>query len=622
MVAVRGLCGGLLAAALAVALLAGPAGGQDAARPAPPFTLHGSGEGHSVGLSQWGARALALAGRNHVGILQHFYTDVQIAPQTATATTEPLRVGLFHANARVSDPTVLRLTALGGSDGGVDVALAAEAGPARVAAGQTWTLVHDPGVAILRPPGFALQDAGGRTVARGPGPVTVRYPTGGAPALRLPQIAGSDTPADGAVNRGVVTVTRDEASGRLDPLLALPLEEYLLGVDEMPAGWGLEALRAQAVVSRTVAAQRLAAGPRGECGCHVGLTPPDQSYAGYAREADPQAGAWREAVTSTTGQAVTAGGQLVDAVYARSHGGRSENMEESWAFGGRSLPHLRSVTDPWVSDPRLAGTNPQAAWSHELPHAVLADLVGLVTVTEVDVAARTIGGTPLALSVSGWAADGRRVVDRRFQGSTVRVAGAEVFLALRNAGAPPPSQQVGVIGFTAFPDVASSSPHAYNVAAIAERRVTTGRADGTYDPRAGVRRDQMATFIARALNLPLDPQAPDRFDDVPRGSAHRDAVNAVAAAGIAQGVAPRRYAPGATVTRDQMATFIARAFDLGESNQDRFADTRGSVHRTRINAVAARGVTAGCSPDRYCPRLAVTRDQMASFLARALGFGW
>lgn len=620
----------LLAAALTATMLGGPAAGQDGseepeepARPAPAFLLQGSGEGHSVGLSQWGARALARGGSSYVEILQHFYTDVEVGTTDATETSDPLHVGLFHANPAVDDPTVLQLTALRDEDdGAVDVFLTPDEAPTRVPAGVTWTLAWDEGIPVLQPAGFVLQDAEGSTVARGPGPVTVSYATAGAAALRLPQITASDDSRAGTLNRGVITVTRDEESGRLHPVMRIALEEYLRGVNEMPALWGVEALKAQAVAARTFAVRRLASGLRSACGCHLGVTTADQAYAGYAQEGDPQRSAWIDAVTSTTGEGVTFDGELIDAVYSAAHAGRSENSEESWAFGGRSFPYLRSVPDPWISDPELAEEYPLASWDHELGHTVLAELTGLATVAQVDITARTIGGTPRLLSVSGWAPGGQRVEERTVETGTVGVAGADLYLAMREDGDAPPSQQIGVIGFLSFPDVRGDSPHAYNVAAIAEQGVAAGRGDGTYDPRSGVRRDQMATFLARALDLTLDPNAPDRFDDVPRNSVHRDAINAVAAAGIAQGVAERRYAPAATVTRDQMATFIARGFDLGEREEDRFIDTQNSVHRTRINAVAAEGITTGCTTERFCPRLPVTRDQMASFLARALGFGW
>lgn len=556
----------LATTALVASLLAAPAGGQDEEqeppRPAPELIVRGSGEGHGVGMSQLGARALARAGRAHTEILEHFYAGVTVGPHPAAQTADPVRVGLFHDNPAVEDPTVLRLSALRSDDGGaVDVRLAPDAAATRLPAGQIWTVVHDPGIPILRPPGFALHDADGDVVARGAGPATVEFAATGSPALRLPQIARSDDSLEGTLLRGVISLTRDEESGRFHPVLQIPLEAYLLGVDEMPVTWGTEALAAQAVVSRTIAARRVAAGLRDDCDCHVGVTAADQVYVGYAQEGDPQRGAWAAAVTGTAGQAVAVGGQLIEPVYAPAHGGRSENSEESWAFAGQAVPYLRSASDPWVNDPDLAAGYANASWEHGVEHDVLAELVGLATVAGVSVASRTIGGTPGVLSVSGWDADGERIEGRSFQGDSIGVAGADIFLALRARGDQPPSQQFGVIAFRDFPDVRSDSLHAYNVAAIADRGVTTGRADGTYNPRAGVRRDQMATFIARA-------------------------------------------------------------FDLGERDDDRFTDVGGSVHRGRINAVAAAGVTAGCTADRYCPRLPVTRDQMASFLARGLGFGW
>ncbi|MDH4119532.1 MAG: hypothetical protein OEW30_19275, partial [Acidimicrobiia bacterium] len=55
---------------------------------------------------------------------------------------------------------------------------------------------------------------------------------------------------------------------------------------------------------------------------------------------------------------------------------------------------------------------------------------------------------------------------------------------------------------------------------------------------------------------------------------------------------------------------------------DRFADDNGSVFEADIEALAAAGITVGCNPpinDRFCPDDPVLRDQMASFIGRALG---
>lgn len=52
-----------------------------------------------------------------------------------------------------------------------------------------------------------------------------------------------------------------------------------------------------------------------------------------------------------------------------------------------------------------------------------------------------------------------------------------------------------------------------------------------------------------------------------------------------------------------------------------FSDDDESVHQAGINAIAARGITLGCSPirpDLFCPDRVITRAQMMAFLARAL----
>ncbi len=70
-----------------------------------------------------------------------------------------------------------------------------------------------------------------------------------------------------------------------------------------------------------------------------------------------------------------------------------------------------------------------------------------------------------------------------------------------------------------------------------------------------------------------------------------------------------------------MASFLARALELSPRVSP-FRDVpQTHPHARDIGAIAAAGVTRGCNPpanDRYCPDDAVTRAQMAVFLARVL----
>lgn len=167
--------------------------------------------------------------------------------------------------------------------------------------------------------------------------------------------------------------------------------------------------------------------------------------------------------------------------------------------------------------------------------------------------------------------------------------------------------------------------------------ITTGGAGGRpaneYAPRERVSREQMATFIVRWLDY-VDPNllppydGTNDFSDVSANNVHLRAINRLAQAGIALGGvggAPAdRYGPGQTVQRDQMASFVARAVgfvfveDLCSSLPNYFDDDNGRVHEPCINALADTGIVQGTAARTYSPGRGVTRDQMAGFLMRAM----
>lgn len=156
--------------------------------------------------------------------------------------------------------------------------------------------------------------------------------------------------------------------------------------------------------------------------------------------------------------------------------------------------------------------------------------------------------------------------------------------------------------------------HAAAIEALAAAGVARGRADGSFDPNGLVLRGQMASFLARALRLPAGP--PSAFADV-GGTTHEAAVSAVSQAGIASGYSDGTFKPDLAVTRGQMATFLARALALSPVAPS-FPDVNGTAHAGNIGAVARAGITSGFADGTYGPNRAVTRGQMASFLFRAL----
>ena len=151
---------------------------------------------------------------------------------------------------------------------------------------------------------------------------------------------------------------------------------------------------------------------------------------------------------------------------------------------------------------------------------------------------------------------------------------------------------------------------------MAALAITLGCEPALYCPADSVNRGQMASFLARAFGLPAPSD--DYFDD-DAGSTHEDNINRVYEAGITTGYSDGTYRPGDIVNRAQMASFLARAVGLAPIASGPFVDVSGT-HAGNINAIAADGITAGCAlgATYYCPDDPVRRDQMASFLGRAL----
>jgi hypothetical protein len=171
-----------------------------------------------------------------------------------------------------------------------------------------------------------------------------------------------------------------------------------------------------------------------------------------------------------------------------------------------------------------------------------------------------------------------------------------------------------VDGLGGFDDT-TSSVHEDNIVTMSIVGIT--KVDDSYRPTEDVTRGQMAAFLRRALNLPTAPAGFDPFTDDDT-SIFEDDINSIAYYGIT--LASGDYRPSESVTRGQMAAFITRAFQLEANGATPFTDIDGSIFEGDIESIYAAGITVGTTPTTYSPSDPVTRGQMATFLARALGF--
>lgn len=170
-----------------------------------------------------------------------------------------------------------------------------------------------------------------------------------------------------------------------------------------------------------------------------------------------------------------------------------------------------------------------------------------------------------------------------------------------------------------FDDVSLTSTHGANICRLVELEVTGGTTATTYSPNRQVTREQMATFLTRALDLPAGTGT--QFPDVASSSVHAQNILSIRDAGITLGRADGTYDPSGTVSRAEMASFLARAAELDGVNSTGFNDVNpDNVHTPNIYAVRDAGITTGTSATTYNPDGNVRRDQMASFLIRMIDF--
>jgi hypothetical protein len=129
----------------------------------------------------------------------------------------------------------------------------------------------------------------------------------------------------------------------------------------------------------------------------------------------------------------------------------------------------------------------------------------------------------------------------------------------------------------------------------------------------------------------------DSFSDVPRSQPFYAKIETLLHHGITSGCTAAAYCPAVVVSRDQMAIFLAKGiaglgelvptsgvlaghpYDCSSGGVSRFSDVAPTdLFCRHVHYLAAQNVTLGCSATKYCPTEAVTRDAMASFLAKAI----
>lgn len=384
----------LVTAAIVACLFGGSMGAAKAAEVVPVpagFTINGSGFGHGVGMSQYGAQGMGLDGYNASQILTHYYQGTAVNAIALPNTN--IRVGLLQDRAFVAvrGEFVPGLTTGGAFNVTIDSNSPIAIAPGAVA---TFTTVN----------GLTDVSSGGASIGSGTTITlswnktdTVMNVKSGTDAATAVAALGSTCIPSSCSNRyryGTLELTSgtyDDALADLVVVNTLRLsDEYLYGLGEVPSSWTDAAMQAQAIAGRSYAVRKTAT--RSGCNCQIFATTVDQSFVGYSKEIGTMGDRWVQAVNATIVDANTAyvvqyNGSTISTYYSSSTGGKSQPSSEVW---GSSFPYLVSVDDHWSKDSRV--NNGNSTWIDTVDQASLVLRLRTQGVLMADVWSMTVAG--------------------------------------------------------------------------------------------------------------------------------------------------------------------------------------------------------------------------------------
>lgn len=515
-----------LLVALPVASSTSPA--ASASSTVPVLVLDGTGWGHGVGLSQWGAEYLARTGRSATDILATFYPGAQLG--TAQGG---VRVAVHHPSAptttlsfpqggQVRSPLEgpqspgfplevppggqVRITFDGGGyrvDGvmsGQSAATAYQEDPCLLGVVCSTTTTAPPSPTTTAPPEGGQPDppGGGQDPAPAPETGSPDQPApggqGGAPrstssVWAVPATGGVTQVDDrGRRYRGVVEATGGHAL-RLVNLVGI--EDYLRGMAEVPGTWPAAAVQAQTVAARTYALRSVQASGElcDDARCQV--------YVGQTAETPGQ----DAAVAATAGQVVTHEGALAATVYSADAGGVSATTFEGFGTPDGVYPYLTTVS---------YDTDNPLPWHLEVGLQDVAARFGYPgSLTGVRVAEAGPSGRALTVALDGSA--GERTVDGRQFARSLGLRSTRFTVGTGSAMVAPPAPPPVEEAIQALPEETGAiAREAARPAGIARLdhladQVRLAEPPAALDPR---RRRLALVLAAVALAVAVGAQAP------------------------------------------------------------------------------------------------------------------
>ena len=175
---------------------------------------------------------------------------------------------------------------------------------------------------------------------------------------------------------------------------------------------------------------------------------------------------------------------------------------------------------------------------------------------------------------------------------------------------------------TGFTDVPEGSWYADAVNYVSEKGYMTGVGDNRFAPNDEVTRAMFVTILARITMAETDGTA-SAFTDVPENKWYTGAVSWAAENGIVNGVGDGMFAPGKSITRQDLCTILYRFvnamdYELTVGEEKTFTDSASvsSYAAEAVRYASSVGLIAGYDDGTFRPKATATRAQMAVIIMR------
>jgi S-layer homology domain len=171
-----------------------------------------------------------------------------------------------------------------------------------------------------------------------------------------------------------------------------------------------------------------------------------------------------------------------------------------------------------------------------------------------------------------------------------------------------------------FSDITQSDPARGMIGFLAREKILPGTAKALFAPGALITRGQLAAALASSLQIKSPASPESAFSDILGGTPLASSVKAAVNANLINPATETTFDPGGSISRQDLAVALARGFSLSGATAPTVSDAPqvSASARSSVAAVVAKGYLKAFSDNTFRPTTFVTREEAAEAIYLAL----